>query len=95
MSPAAHFAKYGAIELRNPGPNFDMRRYAARFGHYAQTGLDPLAHYLAFGRKEGLDLGRLCLTVDDFELPPAVRRTRRDWAVDVIVPVTPESSKTK
>ncbi len=87
MSAVTHFAKYGAIELRNPGPNFDMRRYAARFSHYAETGLDPLAHYLTFGRKEGLDIGRLCLTIDDFELPPAVLPTRKDWAVDVVVPV--------
>jgi GT2 family glycosyltransferase len=87
MSAVSHFCQYGAIELRNPGPNFDMRRYAARYVHYAKTGLDPLAHYLTHGRAEGLDIGRLCLSVDDFALPPEVVQGATDWAVDVVVPV--------
>ena len=87
MSATFHFWRYGATELRSPGPNFDMRSYASRFGHYAKTGLDPFAHYLVYGRKEGLDIGRMCLSVEDFaeSAPPA--QPAVGWAVDVVVPV--------
>lgn len=87
MSASNHFGKYGAVELRNPGPNFDMRRYAAKFAHYAESRLDPLGHYLAIGRKEGLDIGRQCLMVDDFTLASPRTQSAADWAVDVVVPV--------
>jgi lipopolysaccharide biosynthesis protein/GT2 family glycosyltransferase len=51
--PALHYALYGAIERRNPGPKFDAEAYLLRYPDVAQSGTNPLVHYLERGASEG------------------------------------------
>lgn len=94
MSAAFHFCRYGAKELRSPGPDFDMNRYASKFPDYASTGLDPLAHYLVHGRKLGLDISRLYLSLRDFEVA-TVPAVDLEGCIDVIVPVYRDLAETR
>lgn len=53
FKPALHFLKIGALEGRNPGPNFNTRAYLNQNPDVAQSGMNPLVHYLEYGRAEG------------------------------------------
>ena len=52
FKPALHFLKFGALEGRNPGPNFNTRAYLNQNPDVAQSGMNPLVHYLEYGRAE-------------------------------------------
>ncbi len=43
----------GWREGRNPGPCFDGRRYLAEYPDVASADIEPLLHYLTYGRAEG------------------------------------------
>lgn len=53
MDPLEHFLQYGAMELRNPGPDFNSATYLRENPDVAESGLNPLLHYLTHGRDEG------------------------------------------
>ena len=48
-----HFLKTGAAKFYDPGPDFSMRTYLAENPDVARAGINPLIHYIRFGRKEG------------------------------------------
>jgi hypothetical protein len=48
-----HFNDHGSIELRNPGPLFDCKRYLAEHLDVQAAGIEPFMHYLIYGRGEG------------------------------------------
>jgi GT2 family glycosyltransferase len=49
----AHFVRYGSAELRDPGPQFEAKWYADEYPEALESGLEPLFHYLEFGRAKG------------------------------------------
>ena len=48
-----HYATFGWTEGRNPSAQFDGARYLAENPDVAAAGMNPLAHFLQFGRYEG------------------------------------------
>ena len=52
MDAALHYLAYGAREGRDPGPRFSTHEYLVQFPDVAASGLNPLAHYEMFGRRE-------------------------------------------
>ena len=44
---------YGASEGRDPGPLFSTRAYFETYPDVADAGVNPLVHYLLYGRNEG------------------------------------------
>lgn len=45
VSPAKHYLLFGALEGRNPGPDFDTKRYYQYYPHLRQKNINPLVHY--------------------------------------------------
>ncbi|GLT11243.1 hypothetical protein GCM10007928_34750 [Sulfitobacter porphyrae] len=52
-SAAHHYAVYGAMIGRDPGPDFSSTGYLARNPEVAEVGHNPLWHYELFGKHEG------------------------------------------
>jgi SAM-dependent methyltransferase len=50
---AMHYLLHGANEGLDPGPFFSTNGYLRQNPDVAQSGMNPLAHYELFGRKEG------------------------------------------
>lgn len=50
--PARHYLLMGGFEGRNPGPNFDSAYYLSAHADVAESGINPLVHYVKFGEKE-------------------------------------------
>ncbi len=53
--PLSHHLRYGADELRDPGPGFDAEHYAITYPHYRDTFPIPLIHYLRLGLRRGYE----------------------------------------
>ena len=53
-NPLAHFCEYGWKELRNPSPRFNTWWYWSKHLDPADESTNPLAHYEAVGKFEGL-----------------------------------------
>ncbi len=53
---AMHYLLHGAKEGFDPGPFFSTNGYLRQNPDVAQRGMNPLAHYELFGRKEGRKL---------------------------------------
>lgn len=53
MDPLNHYLNHGGFEGRKASPSFDTRRYVAEHPDVADTGLNPLVHYLAIGFDQG------------------------------------------
>lgn len=51
-NPERHYLLMGGFEGRNPCPGFDSAEYLRRYPDVAQTGINPLVHFLKFGLKE-------------------------------------------
>lgn len=54
--PAVHFLLQGYREKRNPGPDFRTGEYLLANPDVAESGVNPLLHYLRSGRAEGRPL---------------------------------------
>jgi hypothetical protein len=52
MDAAVHYLDYGGREGRDPGPFFSTLEYLARFPDVAASGVNALAHYKMYGRRE-------------------------------------------
>jgi hypothetical protein len=70
-----HFIRFGWKELRNPSLDFDVWWYWTTYLDPAGEDVNPLVHYLAEGRLQGLEPLPPVLPVR--EVPPAVERPRR------------------
>ena len=53
-NPLAHYCEFGWKELKNPSPRFNTWWYWSKHLDPADEGTNPLAHYQAVGRFEGL-----------------------------------------
>ncbi len=56
LSPAEHYARVGAYEGRDPGPDFDTMEYYQANPDVAASRWPALLHYEMFGRAEGRQL---------------------------------------
>ena len=54
IDPLDHFLRHGAAHRLSPGPSFDSARYLDEHPNARSTGLNPLVHYLVYGRVRGL-----------------------------------------
>ncbi|SFO34092.1 hypothetical protein SAMN04487859_1291, partial [Roseovarius lutimaris] len=57
--PLRHFVRYGAYELRNPGPEFDSLRYHLANPDVTAHGMAALMHYVRSGKSEGRQVFRV------------------------------------
>ncbi len=53
FDPAEHYLRYGLLQDRQPGPQFDGVWYANNYPDVHMSGTNPLLHYLLFGIHEG------------------------------------------
>ncbi|MFN8432894.1 MAG: glycosyltransferase [Anaerolineales bacterium] len=53
MEPAAHYLLKGGFEGQDPGPNFSSSNYLKENDDIRITGINPLLHYLRYGKEEG------------------------------------------
>jgi glycosyltransferase involved in cell wall biosynthesis/SAM-dependent methyltransferase len=53
LDPAEHYLRFGGLEGRCPGPDFDGGRYLRDNPDVAASRQNPLVHYLRFGAAEG------------------------------------------
>ena len=54
VDPIVHYLLHGAMEGRNPGPDFDNDWYRSHYPDAAASKLPPLVHYLEIGKAQGL-----------------------------------------
>lgn len=54
-----HYVKDGWREMQDPGPDFSLERYLEAYPDLKKGSIDPLAHYLVYGRREGRRLPQL------------------------------------
>lgn len=47
MEPALHFLRYGVVEGRDPGPDFDVRDYLEEHPEVRASGENPVIHAMA------------------------------------------------
>ena len=53
VDPALHYVQAGALEGRDPNPDFSSRKYLEHYPEVARSGLNPLVHYFTAGRLAG------------------------------------------
>ncbi|MBX7164674.1 MAG: sulfotransferase family 2 domain-containing protein, partial [Saprospiraceae bacterium] len=51
--PAVDYLVKGGFEGRDPGPDFSSSSYLKGYDDIPATGINPLVHYLRYGKKEG------------------------------------------
>lgn len=56
VSPLEHYLLHGWREGRAPNPLFSPRAYLERYPDVAEADMEPLTHYLVYGRKEQRDI---------------------------------------
>ncbi len=56
-----HYATQGWKEGRNPGPEFNGNLYLEHYPDVANSGINPLMHYLEFGKAEGRKIDSVLL----------------------------------
>ncbi len=53
INPILHYLLYGAVEGKNPSPEFNTKNYLSIYFDVASHGMNPFIHYINFGKKEG------------------------------------------
>ena len=53
LSPLEHFARFGIMMKRDPGPGFSTQYYLDVYTDVAQEQVDPFLHYIRYGKFEG------------------------------------------
>lgn len=59
MDPFLHFCQYGANQLLSPSVNFDSKKYLDSNPDVLDSNLDPLSHYLIYGKAENRPIWRI------------------------------------
>src|SRR5438552_545461 len=55
VDPVLHYLKRGARLGYDPSPSFSTTRYREKYADVVASGLNPLVHFILFGRAEGRD----------------------------------------
>jgi hypothetical protein len=58
IAPGLHYLRYGAAQGRDPGPNFNTRKYLETHKDVAVSGINPLVHYVLHGKAENRRISR-------------------------------------
>jgi hypothetical protein len=58
IDPLRHYCTCGGRELRNPSAEFDARAYVGRYQEARDSELNPLYHYLRYGKAKGWEICR-------------------------------------
>ncbi len=82
LPPIAHYLLFGEQHHCNPSTLFDSRWYSEELAGLADTGLDPLEHYLAHGQEDG----RAAYPREPLLLPTQANVV--DRSADWIIPLT-------
>ncbi len=53
VDPLNFYNKHGWKAGHNPGPHFNTRDYLTMYDDVAQSGVNPLLHYIEYGKKQG------------------------------------------
>ena len=53
LDPAEHYFHFGALDGRDPGPNFDTAFYIRTYSDVVESENNPLVHYIKYGKEEG------------------------------------------
>lgn len=56
INPLDHYLKFGWREGRWPNPVFDPQAYLNKYIDVAEAGIEPLTHYIAYGKGEGREV---------------------------------------
>lgn len=90
IDPLDHFARYGALEDRDPGPSFGSDWYKARYSDVARSDASPLTHYLLKGKDEGrLGEPDLFGTIAPSSRPDVPAGAERDGSGPAAAPLEP------
>ena len=75
MDPIRHYCEYGWREGRNPSAEFNTQGYLAAYNDVKDAGINPLWHYVVFGRYEARcanpDLVGICIETEEEAIPAA------------------------
>ena len=52
-TPEEHYLTLGYLEGKQPSEHFDGLSYLKAYPDVAEQGVNPLVHYLKYGKKEG------------------------------------------
>jgi hypothetical protein len=55
--PARHYLKFGGFKGCNPGPDIGSAFYLGLYPDVRESGMNPLVHYLKFGKDQGREAG--------------------------------------
>lgn len=92
LDPVLHYARFGAEEGRDPGPQFSTTHYLLTYPDVIAADYNPLEHYELFGRAEGRSTvpptgPEAAQTID----APAIPRLAPDTARVVFVSGEPDT----
>lgn len=68
FDPAEHYLRYGLLQDRQPGPQFDSVWYANSNPDVGMSGTNPLLHYLLYGIHEGRRIRPIDLVPDPAQI---------------------------
>ena len=74
IDPIRHYCEHGWHEGRNPSAEFDTQGYLAAYNDVKDAGVNPLLHYLLFGRYESRRANPeqgICIETEEEAIPAA------------------------
>lgn len=77
MAASKHYVKYGVRMLRNPSAAFDTAYYLRTNPDVVSSGINPLVHYLLYGKAEGREPRKTA----------SERLAKAKVTVDIVIPV--------
>jgi len=94
LTAAEHYFRFGWLMGRDPGPKFNTLDYLEKNPDLAKSGINPLCHYEAYGRKEDrvvavapnarIDIDpALLASLIDRRRPPVPKAEARSFLVEV------------
>ena len=91
LSPARYFLKHSRGKGHNPGPKFNLSEYVASYADVGNSKINPLLHYLQFGRIEGRAITGVQPKPEQPKAAPSVSRSaaRKPLQVEPVVAKIP------
>lgn len=92
MDAAEHYVRIGARLQRDPGPKFSTKSYVETYPDVVTTGINPLYHYLQWGKAEGRMF--TASAYDENELDTS-RQAQTAHPIRIVKPIQPNKPLTK